>query len=85
MVTQRNLTTPEQHQLRIARDTLRMAPAMRGVMGGPTLEQAVATIQRLTGALPVLDVADRAIIDAGIRCVFGGTLAEVTDAIERRY
>ena len=81
----RTLTVAERHRLRIARDTLRMAPAMRGVVGSPTLEQAVATIQRLTGALPVLDVADRAIIDAEIRCVFGGTLAEVTDAIERRY
>ena len=41
------LTVPEQHQLKIARDTLRMPDAMAGVMGGPTKEEAREIIKRL--------------------------------------
>ena len=37
----------DKHALRIARDTLQMPAPMRGVMGGPTVEQARATIRRL--------------------------------------
>jgi hypothetical protein len=43
------LGVPEQHQLRIARDTLRMNPAMVAVMGGPSIEESKKIIQRLTG------------------------------------
>lgn len=43
------MTIPEKHELRIARDTLRMSDAMLGVMGGPSKEQARETIRRLTG------------------------------------
>ena len=42
------LTVPEKHQLRIARDTLKMPDAMVGVMGGPTKEEAKEIIKRLT-------------------------------------
>jgi hypothetical protein len=34
------------HQLRIARDTLRMNPAMVGVMGGMTTEEAKAFLAK---------------------------------------
>jgi hypothetical protein len=43
----RVLTVPEQHQLRIARQTLRMHPAMARVMGGPTPAEARRIIQAL--------------------------------------
>jgi hypothetical protein len=43
------LTVPERHQLKIARDTLRMSDAMAGIMGGPTKAQAREIIFRLTG------------------------------------
>jgi len=43
----RRLTVPEQHQLKIAKDTLRMADPMVGVMGGMTKEEAREIIKRL--------------------------------------
>ncbi len=45
----RTLTVPEQHQLRIARATLKMSPVMARVMGGPDHEEAIEIIRRLTG------------------------------------
>jgi len=45
----RRLSVPEQHQLKIAKDTLRMPDAMARVMGGPTKEQAREIIKELTG------------------------------------
>lgn len=48
----RELSVPEKHQLKIARDTLRMPDAMAGVMGGPTKAQAREIIYRLTGQKP---------------------------------
>jgi len=45
----RELTTPEQHQLKIAHQTLRMPDAMVGVMGGPSKEEARRIIERLEG------------------------------------
>lgn len=42
------LSVPEVHELRIARATLRMAPTIARVMGGPTHTEARATIRRLT-------------------------------------
>jgi len=45
----RELSVPEKHQLRIARDTLRMPDAMVRVMGGPTKAEAKEIIKRLTG------------------------------------
>lgn len=41
------LTTPEKHQLKIAKDTLKMAPAMVGVMGGMTRKEAKEIIKKL--------------------------------------
>ena len=43
------LSVPEQHQLRIARDTLRMNPAMVAFAGGPDIEESKKIIRRLTG------------------------------------
>ena len=43
----RRLTVPDQHQLKIAKDTLRMPDAMVGVMGGPTKEEAREIIKKL--------------------------------------
>jgi hypothetical protein len=44
-----NLTVPERHQLRIARDTLKMSDVGARIMGGPTKEEAREIIFRLTG------------------------------------
>lgn len=43
------LTVPEKHQLRVARRTLRMTPAMAGVMGGPTRDEAARVVRELDG------------------------------------
>jgi len=43
---------PERHQLKIARDTLKMPDAMAGVMGGPTKPEARRIIRALTGHNP---------------------------------
>ena len=42
------LTVPDQHLLRIARDTLKMTPVMARIMGGPSPEEAIEIIRRLT-------------------------------------
>lgn len=47
-----SLGVPERHQLRIARDTLRMSDVVARVMGGPTKEEAREIIRRLTGREP---------------------------------
>jgi hypothetical protein len=52
------LTTPEQHQLKIARKTLKMNPAMANVMGGPSREEAAEIIKKLTGKSPESDDAE---------------------------
>ena len=43
------LTIPEKHQLKIAKDTLKMNPTMARIMGGMTKEQARKVIKKLTG------------------------------------
>ena len=48
-VVKRKLTVPEKHQLRIARKTLKMSDVAALVLGGPTKDEARATILRLTG------------------------------------
>ena len=48
----RRLTVPEQNQLKIARDTLRMNDVMAKVLGGMTKEEAREIILRLTGKTP---------------------------------
>jgi len=45
----KSLSVFEQHQLAIARRTLRMADPILGVMGGMTKEQAREVVTRLTG------------------------------------
>ena len=45
----KELTVPDKHQLKIARDTLKMTDAGAKVMGGPTKEEARAIIKKLTG------------------------------------
>lgn len=45
----RQLSVPEQHQLKIARDTLKMNDVMVNVMGGMTKAEARAIILKLTG------------------------------------
>lgn len=44
----KKLSVPEQHQLKIAKSTLRMNDIMVDVMGGMTKEQAKDIIKRLT-------------------------------------
>lgn len=44
-----NLTVPERHQLRIARDTLKMSDVVARIMGGPSKAEAKRIIARLTG------------------------------------
>lgn len=41
------LSVPEQHQLKIAKDTLKMSDIGARIMGGMTKEEARALIQRL--------------------------------------
>ena len=48
----KQLTVPERHQLRIARDTLRMSDVGALIMGGPTKDEAREIILRLTGKVP---------------------------------
>jgi hypothetical protein len=43
------LTVPQRHQLRIAKKTLTLSDAGALVLGGPTKEEARATILKLTG------------------------------------
>lgn len=43
-----HLSVPEQHQLKIARKTLKMPDAIVGVMGPPSKAEARAIIKRLT-------------------------------------
>jgi hypothetical protein len=45
----RKLTVPEKHQLKIARQTLKMNDVMARVMGGMTKDEAREVIKRLTG------------------------------------
>lgn len=45
----RELSVPEKHQLKIARDTLKMNETMARVMGGPSHAEAREIILRLTG------------------------------------
>jgi hypothetical protein len=62
----RNLSVPEKHQLRIAKDTLKMNDVMARVMGGPSKAEARAIIFRLTGkqVLPTLqDLRDEDLMD----------------------
>jgi hypothetical protein len=46
-------STPEEHQIKIAKDTLKMPQAMAGVMGGPTKEEAKRI---LSGAKKAKDI-----------------------------
>lgn len=50
--SRRALSVPEQHQLKVARDTLRMTDTGAIIMGGPTKAEARAIIKRLTGREP---------------------------------
>ena len=43
------LTVPQQHQLKIARQTLKMTPEMANIMGGMSYEEAKQIIKKLTG------------------------------------
>ena len=45
----RQLSVPDRHLLKIARQTLRMSDAMVGVMGGPDKAQAREIVRRLAG------------------------------------
>ena len=44
-----SLSVPERHQLRIARDTLKMSDVGALIMGGPSKAEAKRIIARLTG------------------------------------
>lgn len=48
----RNLTVPERHQLRIARQTLNMNDASVNILGGVSKAEARDIIARLTGRRP---------------------------------
>lgn len=43
------LTVPQKHQLKIARQTLKLSDAGALIMGGPTKEEARRIIKTLTG------------------------------------
>lgn len=48
----RELSVPEQHQLKIARQTLKYNDVFVNVLGGMTKEEARNVIERLTGKKP---------------------------------
>ncbi len=50
--TRRELSVPEKHQLRIARDSFKYTPGMLRVVGGPSHAEAREIIYRLTGKYP---------------------------------
>lgn len=50
--THRYLSVPEQHQLKIARSTLKMSDAGAKIMGGMTKAEARRVIEKLTGLKP---------------------------------
>jgi hypothetical protein len=52
MKKKRELTVPERHQLRIAKQTINMPDAIAAIMGGPSKDDAEATIIELTGEEP---------------------------------
>lgn len=54
----RALTVPEQHQARIARQTLRMPAPMVGVMGGPAKREARRILRRLRANPTVVPAAE---------------------------
>jgi hypothetical protein len=73
----RELSVFDKHQLRIARDTLRMDPRAAAVMGGPSPEEAREIIYRLTGKWPEGEPRPTAgnpdvtrLDDAGLRSTF---------------
>ncbi len=49
----RTLTVPERHQLKVARDTLKMSDVGALIMGGPSKADAREIILRLTGKVEV--------------------------------
>ena len=48
-LTMKQLTVPEKHQLKVARDTLKMSDVGALIMGGPSKEEAKKIIFKLTG------------------------------------
>jgi len=44
----RKLSVPEKHQLKIAKDTLKMSPIMARIMGGMTIPEAKQIIKKLS-------------------------------------
>jgi hypothetical protein len=51
-MTARRLDTFERHQLKIARATLRMNPAIVAVIGGPSIAEAKLLVAELTERKP---------------------------------
>jgi len=45
------LTVPERHQLKIAKDTLKMNNTMARIMGGPSVREARKTVERLNAKM----------------------------------
>ena len=77
------LTVPDQHMLRIARDTLKMPDAMVGVMGGPNKIEAREIIKRLTGKTPKENPTKnseryRGVVKAGKGVLIGGVKEHVS-------
>ena len=54
-MAKKELSVPDTHQLKIARDTLKMSDIGARIMGGMTKEQAREVIRRLTGKEPKED------------------------------
>lgn len=54
MHTKRELSVFDKHQLKIARDTLKMSDVGARIMGGMTKAEAADVIFRLTGKHPIV-------------------------------
>jgi len=61
--TKSELSVPEKHQLKIARDTLKMSDAGANVMGGPTKEEAKEIIARLEAKMNKSSETKKAVIE----------------------
>ena len=72
------LTVPEQHQLKIAKDTLRNP--MKALLGSPSVAEAQEIVARLTGAR----VNAKMLKFPGVPCDACGTACAVADMCQCR-
>lgn len=78
----RTLTIPEQHQLRIARETVKHP--MKALLGPPSVEEAKEIIAKLTGQRPAKD-SRRARLHRALDAVMDRRAARDVDKLELEF